>query len=233
MCAIIALMRGKVRNPTVIPSANSEGRKLYYDIDVNDPPSIPAISLAWQQNVRARDVGGAHGFYPLLYVLKQVKAGNFLRHGPGDPYFESLVEDVRNNGIKEPIMVEVDRFGNVALGEGHHRLAALLTICRPYHRGGVLVPVRFWFREREYHPRNPGTQPTWITFMRPSAFWKDDEVKRKKNKRERRAERERADREARVRKIKQLEPAKEADVTMEEKRKREIEELIDMLGIKQ
>lgn len=231
----------KVRNPTIIPLANSEGRKIYYNIDPNDPPGIPEISMAWQNNVRARDVAGAHGVYPLLYVLKHVKAGNFLRHMPGDPYFDSLVEDIAKNGIMEPVMVEVDRFGNVVLGEGHHRVASLLTIHQPYSRSNVYVPVRFWFREREYRPRNSGTQPTWVTFMKPNDFWKDMDTKPKKTKKERRNEARLAAHAARVAKLDPMKPvAQETDVTLqslldemkEEQRKREIEEIINLLGMK-
>lgn len=58
-----------------------------------------------------------------ISVLKQMK-GNNLRY-EGD-HLQSLADDIRQNGLRNPGFIEYYQEGRTAyMGEGHHRLAAL------------------------------------------------------------------------------------------------------------
>lgn len=232
------------KNPTEVPEPSPDGRKLYYTMDVNDPLTMQRVSELWAQNVRARDVRtqgdrNEHGWYRLIDILKNVRAGNFLREVPGSVHFENLRRSIAEDGLREAIMVEVDKEGNRVLGEGHHRLAALMEI---YRDKTVLVPVRFWFREGNYSPRNRGSQPTWASFRHPE-LWEQETTEAfvKRHKKEVAEQRKVEARERMQKKFKRTEDSETTEgITLEsllentkkEAEQRRIDELMKLLGMK-
>ena len=150
-----------------LPPPSRHGGKVYYAIDPTNPPSIPDVAAAWRHGVLAGDVSGVQAYYPLLTILRDV---------PGSDRFERLVTQIARNGITEPVMLEIARStGEVRVGEGNHRLAALLTLFPPGQRSGVMVPVRFYFKRE---PGSHGTQ-TWATFRDPDRYYRAPEPKKK------------------------------------------------------
>ncbi len=116
-----------------------------YLIDPRDPPSIREVADAYCRGLRARQPEGdgyeippmAH--YSIAEILRETRPGNFLRYGPTTPKFRALKGQLRRRGVRNPLMIEVDRKGVTALGEGHHRLMALRAMYGDQHA----VPVRF------------------------------------------------------------------------------------------
>lgn len=50
-----------------------------------------------------------------------------------------LLDDVLKNGIKEPLEVHVDKYGDQTLTEGHHRLAIAMK-----HFPDTKLPIQYW-----------------------------------------------------------------------------------------
>jgi hypothetical protein len=158
-------------NPTEIPPPDPRGWKVYYEIDPDDPPSIKEVAAAWKRNVRTRD-DDSHVYYSLKTILRYVKPGNYLRvfrsyDESERREWERFVRSIRDSGVLEPVTIEIDRNGSIIVGEGNHRIAALLEIHPPYQRDRVMVPVRFYFRDTEI-PVHPGL--TWATFTKAESY---------------------------------------------------------------
>jgi len=164
--------QGRRWNPFEFPPPSPQGWKVYYELDPDDLPSIKAIATAWKQGVKARDAS-FHGHYSLKTILREVRPGNFLRvsrsgHASEREEWAKFVEDIRGSGVLAPVTIDIDKTGEVRIGEGNHRMAALLEIHKPYQRDNVMVPVLFYFREKKMSPQWAGL--TWATFTRPEMF---------------------------------------------------------------
>jgi hypothetical protein len=108
-------------------------------------------------------------WYSLDEILRSADPGNFLREMPGTVKARVFKSSVRRRGITEPVMLEVDREGHVKVGEGNHRINALMAL---HPRHDVMVPVRFVF---DHHPHRKNDALTWRTFNDPAAAEADYE----------------------------------------------------------
>lgn len=156
------------RNPTVLPTGKSEWAQ-HYVIDASDPPTIREVIDAYaNSNAQARQPFNDNGdplpmaHYTLGEVMRDVRPGNFLRYGSATPKFRALKGQLRRYGQRVPLMIEVDRKGVAQVGEGNHRVAALLAMYGPSHRVGV----RFVFNR---YPITTHAGLTWATADRSPA----------------------------------------------------------------
>ena len=155
-------MRRSTRNPTVLPTGRSELAQ-HYVIDASDPPTIREVIDAYaSSNAQARQPFDDNGdllpmaHYTLAEVMRDVRPGNFLRYGHATPKFRALKGQLRRRGQRVPLMIEVDRKGVAQVGEGNHRVAALLAMYGPAHRVGV----RFVYNR---YPITTHAGLTWAT----------------------------------------------------------------------
>lgn len=160
--------RRSSRNPTTIPAGRPRWTA-YYDIDPSDPPTIAQVAEAWTRDVKARESTSAMAWYSLAEILRSADPGNYLREMPGTAKARAFKASVKRRGITEPVMLEIDRDGHVKVGEGNHRINALMTL---HPRHDVMVPVRFVF---DHHPHHKNDALTWRTFNDPSAAAADYE----------------------------------------------------------
>ena len=155
-------MRRSARNPTVLPAGRSEWAQ-HYVIDAADPPTIREVIDAYaNSNAQARQPFDDSGdllpmaHYTLAEVMRDVRPGNYLRYGHATPKFRALKGQLRRRGQRVPLMIEVDRKGVAQVGEGNHRVAALLAMYGPAHRVGV----RFVYNR---YPIETPAGVTWAT----------------------------------------------------------------------
>lgn len=177
------------RNPTVIPRERVDGFTTYYEIDPDDRPSLRAISDAWSRGVKPYDAD-VNGYWPLRELMRVAKPGNFLRDMPGTKEFRDLVASIRRDGVLEPLIVIFDRVGEIRVGEGNHRIAALLEIYPTGHRDGIMVPLRLIFHDSP-HVAPWGGWPTWATFRRPDLYYRPADDPRHGHSAKKRPRRER------------------------------------------
>jgi hypothetical protein len=154
--------RRSARNPTMLPTGKSEWAQ-HYVIDASDPPTIREVIDAYaNSNAQARQPFNDDGdllpmaHYTLGEVMRDVRPGNYLRYSHATPKFRALKGQLRRYGQRVPLMIEVDRKGVAQVGEGNHRVAALLAMYGPSHRVGV----RFVFNR---YPITTHAGLTWET----------------------------------------------------------------------
>jgi hypothetical protein len=173
----VPALRALRHNPHRFPPPDPNGWKVYYSLDPLDPPTIREVAEQWAWGrVAARD-SREHARYSLRSILESARPGNFLRvwksHESERRRWREFVGQVRVRGITTPLSLDVYADGSVRVGEGQHRVAALLEIFPPGQRSQVMVPVVFWFKDGPPVPPQGGW-PTWATFRDPEAFFRPD-----------------------------------------------------------
>ncbi len=137
--------------------------KTYYRIDANDPPSIEDISRAWSQEHKCvrTDVGvrmdsGATYQANLrlsdLMKFREYRWDAKNNRGYDNEKWTEFVSSIKNEGLREPVMLMFGRDCKVRLGEGNHRIAALKQIIdeagiKKVGYENVVVPTSFIFWE--------------------------------------------------------------------------------------
>ena len=105
------------------------GGSVYYDVDRDNPPTIEEIAKCYALN-------------PALYNTEELT--KFREYDKedlrrDDASFEELKTDIKENGIKEELIIFFGRNGKVHIGEGNHRHQIALEL------GIDKIPVRFIF----------------------------------------------------------------------------------------
>lgn len=123
--------------------------KEYYDIDVNNPPSISDILETWVINDAQIDDSCVNRNKPTFYSTNELTpyreySSSELRNGPGTERYEMLKNSISKSGIEEPIILALGRNGIIKICEGNHRHQIAMEL------GIKMVPVRFIFQDKVY-----------------------------------------------------------------------------------
>jgi hypothetical protein len=115
----------------------------YYEIDPNNPTSIEEIIELWIRGNKAYDYNrepGYHGMYPTEELEKYREwTDNRLRNPQDSEEYQNLKAEILEDGVIEPIIIQVSRDGEAKIGEGNHRHAIAKEL------GIEQLPVRFVF----------------------------------------------------------------------------------------
>jgi len=121
----------------------------YYNIDRNNPPTIEQISNCWVNNEGHIDDSNVNHMNPAVYPTEELSpfreyTKEKLRRLKPDSKlsYDELKEDIKRNGIKDPLMIFIGLDGRVKIGEGNHRHQIALEL------GLEKIPVRFIFSRR-------------------------------------------------------------------------------------
>ena len=131
------------RDNFVCPEIDPYG-KAYYTINKNNPPSIEQLLKCWVENrgtIMENNVDSSDPvYYPTEelapyreYVkdrLRRIKTGKY----------EELKADIKENGIREPLLIQFGSNGVAKIGEGNHRHQIAQEL------GLEQVPVYFLFQ---------------------------------------------------------------------------------------
>ena len=129
----------------VCPDPDVPGWKVYYSIkDRLNPPSIDDILNCWVENSGYVYDSNVNWQKPALYdpadlVPYREYGPDRLRNSIGSERYEELKADIKENGIKDPLIIFFGRNGVAKIGEGNHRHEIAMALGLPK------VPVRFVF----------------------------------------------------------------------------------------
>jgi len=115
---------------------------VYYDVDRDNPPTIEEIAKCYVLNNAKVTERSVSGLKPALYDTEELT--KFREYDKedlrrDDASFEELKADIKENGIKEELIIFFGRNGKVHIGEGNHRHQIALEL------GIDKIPVRFIF----------------------------------------------------------------------------------------
>jgi hypothetical protein len=118
------------------------GGSVYYDVDRDNPPTIEEIAKCYTLNNAKVTERSVSGLNPALYNTEELT--KFREYDKedlrrDDASFEELKADIKENGIKEELIIFFGRNGKVHIGEGNHRHQIALEL------GIDKIPVRFIF----------------------------------------------------------------------------------------
>ena len=132
------------RNDFTCPEEDKYG-SVYYDVDRDNPPTIEQIAKCYVLNDAKVTERSVSGLNPALYnteeltKFREYDKENLRAVQRDDGSFEKLKADIKENGIKEELIIFFGRNGNVYIGEGNHRHQVALEL------GIDKIPVRFVF----------------------------------------------------------------------------------------
>lgn len=118
---------------------------VYYDVDRDNPPTIEEIAKCYILNDAKVSERSVSGLNPALYdteeliKFREYDKENLRALNPDDGSYDELKADIKENGIKEEIIIFFGRNGKVNIGEGNHRHQIALEL------GMDKIPVRFIF----------------------------------------------------------------------------------------
>ena len=153
------------RDNFVCPEIDPYG-KAYYTINKNNPPSIEQLLKCWVENrgtIMENNVDSSDPvYYPTEelapyreYVkdrLRRIKTGKY----------EELRADIKENGIREPLLIQFGSNGVAKIGEGNHRHQIAQEL------GLEQVPVYFLFQREVNLNENK-----WADYDAPKGQWLD------------------------------------------------------------
>ena len=116
-------------NPNILETSLHEYGHLYLNYIKENNPELYAAGLAKVRKGSAFTYKDVIVFDYLVPTTELQKIKEFSRETPlrGDEYYNTLKEDIRKNGIREPISV-ITTNGKMIIGEGNHRLRAAIEL---------------------------------------------------------------------------------------------------------
>jgi len=128
-------------------------REYHYAVKQDDPLSIKEIAANWVLGQKPYDEETYHGMYTVDELLEYRNfewAEEADQQSPEE--WNKLLQDVKEAGIIEPVVVHVGKNGQAAIAEGNHRLAVAQQVnIRD-------IPVKFVFLEDEVRKASKMTQ---------------------------------------------------------------------------
>lgn len=92
------------------------------------------MSLKTERKPDTSKMRAKHEWMEIQTLLDRVFPGDFLEWEEGlqrkreDKHYDSLVKSIQEEGLKTPVFIETGNGEDRYLGNGHHRLAALIDL---------------------------------------------------------------------------------------------------------
>jgi len=136
----------QVLQEALLSPADPRGFKSYYDIDPQNPPPVQDIIDTWSKNHAQIYDSCINSRNPAWYDTKDLTQfreyqAYELRNPTYTDRYQELADSIRQNGIRDPIIIEIGANGRAKIGEGNHRHQIALQL------GLKKVPVRFLFKQ--------------------------------------------------------------------------------------
>ena len=153
------------RDNFVCPEIDPYG-KAYYTINKNNPPSIEQLLKCWVENRGTIMESNVDSSDPVYYPTEELApyreyVKDRLRRIKTGKY-EELRADIKENGIREPLLIQFGSNGVAKIGEGNHRHQIAQEL------GLEQVPVYFLFQREVNLNENK-----WADYDAPKGQWLD------------------------------------------------------------
>ena len=121
----------------------------YYAIDVDEPLSVKEVAANWNGGEKPYDEAEYHAIYPLDDVLEYRNLDWMEEAETKSPEeYNKVLQNIKELGIIEPIVIQVGINGQAVVADGNHRLAVAQQL------NIKEIPVRFEFLQDEVRKAN-------------------------------------------------------------------------------